>query len=113
MAFVKDSPDLISITVTGSAREWERLQERVFSIIDSIAKRVDDITGISLTSDDDPSPTEVLKDITRIAADWTRAKVEKPTLENAKLRAQIASEFAEAKKRWAEASKAEAEAQEI
>ena len=55
----------------------------------------------------------MLKDITSIAASWAQAKVEKPSFENEKLRAEIASEFAEAKRRYAEASKLEAETQKI
>lgn len=105
--------EMITVEVAGSTEEWKRLQETVFGVIDTIAKRVGDLSGASLPGNEGSNPTELLQDITKIATDWARAKVEKPTLENAKLRAEIASEYAEAKRRWAEASKAEAEAERI
>ena len=100
--------ELVRLALTGEGEAWERLQAKVFSIIETIATRIQESTPASegVTS----STTDVAKDILRIAGDWAKAKVERPSLENSKLRAEIASEFAEAKRRLAEARKAEAEA---
>jgi len=107
----RDERELIRFAIAGQSEAWLRLQDKIYGIIDTIADR------IQKASDANPEVVEssasIMKDLTSLAGDWVKAKIERPTLENAKLRAEIASEFAEAKKRWAEASKAEAEARKI
>lgn len=103
--------ELVRFAVTGRGEEWGRLQERIFVIVDSIVARVQASTDIA--PDTANASAEIMKDLSAIAAKWARAKVERPSLENEKLRAEIASEFAEAKRRHAEALKAEAEARKI
>lgn len=107
----RDERELIRYVLDGKGEEWERLRGRLYSIIDMIASRIQEMSGAEPDTVD--ASSSVMKDLAGLAMDWARAKVERPSLENDKLRAEIASEFAEAKKRWAEALKAQAEAQKI
>lgn len=102
---------LMRFAVTGRGDEWGRLQEKIFSIIDSVAERIRESTEVEDEVIEDA--TDALKDLSSLATKWAKAKVERPSLENEKLRAEIASEFAEAKKRYAAALKLEAETRQI
>jgi hypothetical protein len=107
----REQRDLVRFAISGKGLEWARLQNKLFAIIDVIAKRVE--TSCSIDPGKIDGSAEALKDLSAIAANWARAKIEKPSLENEKLKAEIASEFAEAKRRWAEALKLEAETRKI
>ena len=107
----REERELIRFSVSGKGPEWGRLQEKIFSIVDVIAERIQQSSSIDQESVD--ASAEAFKDLSAIATNWARAKIERPSLENEKLKAEIASEFAEAKKRWAEALKLEAETRQI
>lgn len=107
----RDEHELIRFAVTGRGEEWNRLQEKIFGIVDVIAQRIQDATLSN--SNTVEASAEAMKDLTTLAANWAQAKIERPSLENDKLRAEIVSEFAEAKKKWAEAMKLEAETRQI
>jgi hypothetical protein len=109
----KHQEKLLSVPITGHEEQWARVQERILSIVDSVAKRIDNMTGSSNSNETDSSTTVLLKDIIKIAAEWLRAKIEKITLENVKLTTEISSEVAEEKRRIAEVARLEAEAQKI
>ena len=107
----RDERELLRVAITGKGEEWGRLQEKIYSIVDVIAQRIQDHTSADAAKVE--GSAEALKDLSTLAANWARAKIERPSLENEKLKAEIASEFAEAKKRWAEAIKIEAETRQI
>jgi hypothetical protein len=102
--------ELIRLGVAGKGPEWNRLQGKLFTAIERITARIgewaDEPSGQSRAAD----MGEMLKDLTSLATDWARAKVERPSLENALIRVDIVAKFAEAKKAMSEARKAEAEA---
>ena len=107
----REEYELLRFAITGKGEEWARLQQRIFDIVDVIAQRIQDATDANPNTVQESADT--MKDLTTLAASWARAKIERPSLENDKLKAEIASEFAEAKKRWAEAMKLEAETRQI
>ena len=108
----RDKRDLLRFAIAGKGEEWVRLQGRIYAIVDVIARGFRTIPLVK-TAPRSKGSAEALKDLTSLAANWARAKIERPSLENEKLRAEIASEFAEAKRRWAEAIKIEAETRQI
>jgi len=107
----RDERELIRFAIAGQNEAWLRLNEKIYNVIDSIVDRVQKVVDVNPEAA--KASASIMKDLTSIAGDWVKAKVERPSLENTKLRAEIASEYAEAKKRWAEALKAEAEAKKI
>lgn len=107
----KGKKKLLRFYVTGRGDEWSRLQEKIYSIIDSITERIQVSTDVNDVVAEHTADT--LKDLSSLAAKWAQAKIERPSLENEKLKAEIASEFAEAKRRHAESLKLEAETRQI
>lgn len=107
----RDERELIRFAIAGQSEAWIRLQDKIFGIIDTIADRIQEISGANPEMVE--SSASAMKDLSSLATDWAKAKIERPSLENSKLRAEIAKEFAEAKKNWAEAKKAEAETRKI
>ena len=105
-----DESELIRLVISGRGDAWARLETKLLGLIDVIVDRVE---GSASSTTATETTREVVKDISRIATEWARAKVERPTLENEKLRAEIASEFAEAKRRLAETLRIEAETRKI
>ena len=85
---------------------------KVYSIVDFLENKIVNFTKNS-ESFDSQSIKELVKDIAKIVSYWIKAKAEKTSTENAKLRAETELKFAEAKKCLAEADKAEAEARKI
>ena len=107
----REEHELVRFAITGKGEEWPRLQQRIFGIVDVIAQRIQNSTDAAPNTVE--ASAETMKDLTALAANWARARIERPSLENEKLKAEIATEFAEAKKRWAEAMKLEAETRQI
>lgn len=104
--------DLIRFAITGKNAElWERLQGRIFEVVDAIVTRIADTADLDAPETD--AVVEVAQDLAKLATDWARAKLERPSLENQKLQAEIAVQFAEAKKTLAEARKLDAETRQI
>lgn len=88
--------ELISIPVAGlPAQEWARLQQKIFGLIDTLTEKVQDLTDLNQTG----------ANTVATAAKWAEAKIEKPSLENEKLRAEITFKYAEAKTKLAEEQK--------
>jgi len=89
--------ELIRFQITGlPTKQWDRLQGQIFDIIEDIASKVSLGSG---TGED------IAKDISEIALNWIKAKVEKPSLENEKLKSEIALNFANYKKTISESQK--------
>lgn len=92
--------------ITGDGPEWGHLQHKIFALIDNIVDRLDDVDGLDHNTLQEAG--DVMKDLTSLAAKWARAKVERSSLENDKIRSAIALDFAEATKRYAEARRSNA-----
>jgi len=107
----KDQITLIRFCITGSDEAWKRLQGRIYGLINVIADRIEGEGNAESAHVE--SVREATQDVVRIAAEWVRAKVEKPTLENNQIRAEIAAKFAEAKRTLAEEGKLLAETRAI
>lgn len=108
----QEQPDvqkLIRLGVVGGAEEWTRLQGKLFAALEGVVQKVQEWGDRTPGEGEDDPYAEAVRDIAALAANWARAKVEKPSLENAKLRAEIVSEFAEAKRRLAETEKLRSE----
>ena len=104
-----DAQELIRLGVVGGAEEWSRLQENLFSALEGAVQKVQEWGGATPRDGVEDPYADAVRDIAALASNWARAKVERPSLENAKLRAEIVSEFAEAKRRLAEAEKLRSE----
>ena len=92
----KDS-NILKLSVSGFSEEsWNRLQDSLFRIIDKVSNKIDDSTSIDKETIDFTS--SILKDISAITSVWAKAKMEKPSLENEKIKAEIAEKFAQTKK---------------
>ncbi len=105
-----DESELIRFVISGRGDAWAHLEAKLLGLIDTIVSRVQENPSHSTVA---KTTGEVVEDISRIATEWARAKLERPTLENQRLRAEIACEFAEAKRRLAETLRIEAETRKI
>jgi len=104
--------NMLKLSVSGIPIDrWSRIQETFFGIIDKLEKKLEDNEVLDRSSID--STSSMLKDITAIATQWAKSKVEKPSLENEKIKAEIAQKFAETKKTLNEAEKTREETKSI
>ncbi len=103
----KDS-NILKLSVSGLPEEsWNRLQDSLFRIIDKVSNKLDENSSIDTDTID--STSNILKDISSIASQWAKAKVEKPSLENEKIKAEITEKFAQTKKILKETEKTDEE----
>ena len=70
----RDERELIRVAITGKGEEWGRLQEKIYSIVDVIAQRIQDHTSANPAKVE--GSAEALKDLSTLAANWARAKIE-------------------------------------
>lgn len=105
----RDATELIQLKITGGDA-WARIQDRIFSAVEVL---VDRVTRASEDEHKSEAVAEAVEDVLEIGLKWARAKVERPILENEKIRAEITLDFVEAKKRWAEALKIDSERRQI
>lgn len=100
--------ELIRYATAGLPDEqWENLQEKVFQIIEKVSEKI--ASAMSFEPGSTQKTQQVSKDIAQITLKWAQAKLEKPSLENEKLKAEIAAKFAETKKSIAETERTEEE----
>jgi hypothetical protein len=94
MDSANETENLVTLHISGqNSEEWQRVGARLVTLIEKISDRIVEASGV----EKDPSSTTV-EDITSIATRWAQAKVEKPSLENDVLKANIMKALAEARK---------------
>lgn len=88
--------ELIRLAITGKGDDWNKIRGTLFSVIDRIAKRVEESAAV------DPESVrtgeEFTKSVASIFARWSEAKIERPSLENDKIRGEIIRDYEEALK---------------
>ena len=90
-----------------SREAFIRIQEKIHILLNTIVSNIEKKELISHNESD--KTKETIRDISSIATQWTQAKLEKPTLENEDLKADIALKYAETEKILAEKIKIEEE----
>lgn len=103
--------ELVRFELSGSDAEWARLQDLLFAAVERTVAKVNESLGLS--SETSAALANASEDITRLAGAWAKAKLERPTLENEQIRAEITARYAEATRASAEATKFRAEAADI
>ncbi|MHA1703946.1 MAG: hypothetical protein ACTSWK_16960 [Promethearchaeota archaeon] len=102
----KDS--IAKYTLRGLPDEsWKRLEDSLFKIIDKISNKVS--SSSYLSEESKVATSDIINDITKITSKWAKAKLDKPSLENERIKAEIAEKFASTKKLLAETEKTEEE----
>ena len=91
-----EKKDFLQIGVSGLNPEiWNRLEGQFADLIEKLCDRI----GA------DNSDQQLTKDIVQLGFNFAKAKIEKPSLENEKLKAEIANNYADANKKIFETEK--------
>ena len=102
-----DQAQIVAIELSG--RDPEAFDRLFAKLTDTIEKSLEMMSG----KDASPGVSSALQDVASIAKNFARAKLEKPSIENQHLIAQISSEYAAAEERLASARKLHAEADSV
>ncbi len=104
----KRETNILKLSASGFSDEtWNRLNDSFLNIIENFSNKLENSTSIDKDTLDTTS--SIVKDISTIATQWAKAKIEKPTLENEKIKAEIAEKFAQTKKVLKETEKTDEE----
>lgn len=87
-----------------SPDEWNRVGESLIGLIEKLSNKIGEVSGGDISSGAD-----VAKNISTIATRWAKAKIERPSLENDSLKADILKKLAEADKTRSEANQIDSE----
>ena len=102
-----DQSELVAIELAGKNPEaFDRLFGK---LTETIERSIETLSG----RDTSPGVSSAIQDVASIAKSFAKAKLEKPSIENQHLIAQISSEYAAAEERLANARKLHAEADSV
>lgn len=102
-----ETTELIGFDLRGQDAAWAHLHGEFFEAVQALVRRV--VAAATASDGFQDGAEDLAEDIAVLAASWAKAKLEKPSLENERLRAEIAHEYAQARQKTAEALKPVAE----
>ena len=87
-------PNPTEVHISGyNDEEWQRIGTKIVSLIERLSDNILEKSGV-----DEEQKSNLSSDITSIATKWAQAKMEKPSLENDVLKADILKKLSEARK---------------